>query len=201
MAITINWGTKIVSVPKADTTLVQASPEIRSLDIDVFRLRLKDLEDDEAGMSNLNTHNHNTTVTVAGVTLARVVEIINSYTVTFEDGQYAVNLVGANSNISDVTNVNQVSIRSANSAGLIVSGSGVTAQDKLDIASQVWSKVIETLSAEEMMRVMLAAMAGKRAGLGTATEQYMGRDGVTPRITLAPTDAAGNGTPTINGAA
>jgi hypothetical protein len=44
--------------------------------------------------------------------------MINNYTVTFEDGQYAVNLVGANSNIADVVNVNQVSVRSANSAGL-----------------------------------------------------------------------------------
>ena len=44
--------------------------------------------------------------------------MINGYTVTFEDGQYAVNLVGANSNVGDRVNVNQVSVRSANSAGL-----------------------------------------------------------------------------------
>jgi hypothetical protein len=48
-----------------------------------------------------------------------VIEIINDYTVTFEDGQYAVNLVGANSNIADRVNVNQVSVRAANSAGLV----------------------------------------------------------------------------------
>jgi len=35
-----------------------------------------------------------------------------------KDGQYAVNLVGANSNVGDVVNVNQVSVRSSNSAGL-----------------------------------------------------------------------------------
>lgn len=101
--------------------LVQSSPtEIRQLDINTFRLELKDLEDDE-GMPFLDTHSHNQPVTVGGVTLARVVEIINNYTITFEDGQYAVNLVGANSNIADVTNVNQVSVRSANSAGLTFS--------------------------------------------------------------------------------
>jgi len=119
MAITIDWGTKVISVPKADTTLIQSSPtEIRQLNLDTFRLILKDLEDSEEGMAYLRTHNHNTSVTVGGVTLARVVEIINGYTVTFEDGQYAVNLVGANSNVGDVVNVNQVSVRSANSAGL-----------------------------------------------------------------------------------
>ena len=119
MAISIDWGTKIISIPKADTQLVQSSPtEIRQLDLDAFRLDLKALEDDAAGMPFLDTHRHVGPITVGGVTLARVIEIINGYTVTFEDGQYAVNLVGANSNVGDVTNVNQVSIRSANSAGL-----------------------------------------------------------------------------------
>jgi hypothetical protein len=119
VAITIDWPNGVISVPKADTTLIQSTPtEIRQLNLDTFRLTLKDLEDSEEGMPWPKTHNHNTSVTVGGVTLARVVEIINGYTVTFEDGQYAVNLVGANSNVGDVVNVNQVSVRSANSAGL-----------------------------------------------------------------------------------
>jgi hypothetical protein len=122
MAITINWGTKVINVPRADMLLVQSVPtEIRQLDLDQFRLTLNDLQDDEAGMPFPTTHRHVQPITVGGVTLARVVEIINGYTVTFEDGQYAVNLVGANSNVGDVTNVNQVSIRSANSAGLTFS--------------------------------------------------------------------------------
>ena len=119
MAITINWATKVINVPKADMTLIDSDPfEIYELDIDEFRLTLKDLEDDVEGMPFLNTHNHNTIVTVGGVSLARVVEIINGYTVTFENGSYAVNLVGANSNISDVVNLNSVQVRAANSAGL-----------------------------------------------------------------------------------
>lgn len=133
--ISINWLTKVINVPRTDMSLVQASPEIRELDLDDFRLTLKDLEDDEAGMPFLRTHNHNTTVSVGGVTLARVIEIINGYTVTFEDGQYAVNLVGANSNVSDVTNVNQVSVRSSNSAGLTSSSSPG------QVATAVWDSV------------------------------------------------------------
>lgn len=122
MAITIDWGTRIISVPKADTLLVQSVPtEIRQLDLDAFRLELKALEYSPAGMPFPITHNHVSPITVGGVTLARVVEMVNGYTVTFEDGQYAVNLVGANSNVGDVVNVNQVSIRSANSAGLTFS--------------------------------------------------------------------------------
>ncbi len=120
MATTINWPTGVISVLRADMTLVQSTPiEIRELNINTFRLRLKDLEDDADGQVWATTHNHNTTVSVGGVTLARVVEIINGYTVTFENGRYAVNLVGANSNIGDVLNLNTVSIRAANSAGLI----------------------------------------------------------------------------------
>ncbi len=119
MAITVDWPTKIINIPKNDLVLIQSSPtEIRELDMNSFRLTLKDLEDDTSGMPWLDTHRHIAPVTVGGVTLARVVEIINGYTVTFEDGQYAVNLKGANTNLGDVTNVNQVSVRSSNSAGL-----------------------------------------------------------------------------------
>jgi len=118
--IDVTWGTSTIIVPKSAMTLIQSSPTtIYSLNLDQFRLQLKNLEDDAIGMAYQKTHNHNTTVTVGGVTLARVVEILAPYTVTFEDGQYAVNLEAANSNVGDRTNVNQVSIRSANSAGLV----------------------------------------------------------------------------------
>jgi hypothetical protein len=101
-------------------TLIQTTPiEVRELSANNFRLALKNLEDSEQGMVNPTTHNNYPPTTVGGVTLARVIEIINDYTVTFEDGQYAVNIVGANTNIADRVNVNQVSVRSANSAGLI----------------------------------------------------------------------------------
>lgn len=119
MAITINWKDKIINVPRADMILVQSVPvEIRQLNINDFRMALKDLEDSAEGINFLDTHLHYPPIEVGGAILARVVAIINGYTVTFEDGQYAVNLVGSNSNIADVTNVNQVSVRSSNSAGL-----------------------------------------------------------------------------------
>src|SRR3990167_4897992 len=64
-------------------------------------------------------------------------------------------------------------------------------------ASAVWAKVIEGLTAEQIMKITLAALAGKRAGIGTATETYYAPDGTTPRISLTPTDANGNGTPVV----
>lgn len=123
MAITINWETKIINIPRNDLPIIQSTPtEIRGLDVDWFRMELKDIEDNVEGVTFPDTHTHNTEVTLGGLTLARVVEILEPYTITFEDGQYAVNLSGANNNVADKTNVNQVSVRSNNSAGLISIG-------------------------------------------------------------------------------
>lgn len=135
MAISIDWGTKVITVPQADLTLISGT--LYELDIDVFRLALKDLEDSEAGMPFLRTHNHNTEVTLSGVTYARIFEIINGYTVTFQDtgSPYTVRCVGANHNLADVTNyVSEVSLIIGNSAGLIVvtagAGSSITSNVK-----------------------------------------------------------------------
>lgn len=117
--IYIDWGTRVIFIPKEETILVQSTPiEIRQLDVNIFRLALKDLEDSDDGIASVDTHRHNTSVNISGITLARVVEIINNFSITFEDGSYAVNVVGGNSNIGDVVNLNTVSVRVANSAGL-----------------------------------------------------------------------------------
>lgn len=120
MTISVDWAdTKVISVEKTDLILVQASPqEIYDLDLDVFRLTLLDLQDDPDGRPWQKTYKHDTESTLGGLTYARKIEIVPPYTVTFEDGQYAVNLVGANSNVADRTNVNQVSVRPQNSAGM-----------------------------------------------------------------------------------
>jgi hypothetical protein len=144
MAISINWATKVVTIPQSDLTSLGGG--VYQLDVNSFRLALKELEDDEAGIVWKDTHSHNSEVSLSGVTFARTFEMINSYTITFEDGQYTVKCVGANHNIGDVKNVNQVSLIIGNSAGLItvVSGSGVTTQDKEDIASLVWDETISS---------------------------------------------------------
>ena len=126
---TVNWATKVITVPQSFLTYI--SGLLYELDIDEFRLALKDIEDSEEGMTFLDTHRHNTQVTLSGVTYARTLEIINGYTVTFEDGQYAVRCVGANHNLADVKNVNQVSLIVGNAAGLILVsvGSGLSTEE------------------------------------------------------------------------
>lgn len=134
MPISVNWPTRVISVPQAYLTHITGNRY--ELDVDQFRLDLRSLEDDPEGMPFLRTHRHNTEVTLGGVVYARIVEIINNYTVTFEDGSYIVELVGANNNILECTNYNSVSVREKNSAGLIVHsvGSGLSSEQdtKLD---------------------------------------------------------------------
>jgi hypothetical protein len=120
MPTTVDWLNRIIYPDRADMVQVQVSPiEIYQLNINDFRLELTELLGAAPGMPFVDTHIYNPPVTVSGVTLARVMEIINSYTVTFlPDTPWAVDITGGNSNISDRTNPNNVSVRSANSAGL-----------------------------------------------------------------------------------
>lgn len=126
MAISINWATRVITVPQADLTLI-AGTRYR-LDVDAFRMALKDIEDSEEGMGMPDTHAHATQRTLSGVTYARQFEIINGYTVTFQDvgTPYRVECVGANHNIADVQNTNNVSLVVGNSAGLIVVETGTS---------------------------------------------------------------------------
>jgi len=135
--ISINWLTKVIYIPLSYLTSLGGG--IYELDTDGFRLDLKELEDSEEGMNFDQTHRHNTSVTLSGVTYARTFEIINGYTVEFEDGNYTVKCVGSNHNIGDVKVVNSVSLIIGNSAGLIIASGGVSAGDISAIASAVWN--------------------------------------------------------------
>lgn len=134
MAISINWATKVITVPQADTVLVSGS--LRELDVEDLRLWLKDIEDSEEGMSFPDTHQRNAPVTLSGTTYAQTFEIINGYTITFEPTgtPWTCRIVGGNHNIGDVKNVNHVSLIIGNSAGLIevATGAGPTAEEVAD---------------------------------------------------------------------
>jgi hypothetical protein len=155
----IYWGSKTIFVPRTSLPVIQADPEIRSLDLDQFRLTLKDLEDDEAGMPYPITHRHNTEVVLSGVTYARTIEIVNGYRVEFESGPYSVSCIGANHNLADVKVANQVSLIIGNSAGLIVTQAGAA-------AANVWGHLVEAgYTAEELLRLVAAVLIGNATGL------------------------------------
>jgi hypothetical protein len=127
MALSVNWSSRVIAVPQADLAVV--STGLYELDVDAFRLALKDIEDSEDGITFPDTHRHNSEVVLSGVTYSRVVEIINGYTVAFQDTgtPYAVRCVGANHNLADVKTVNNVSLIIGNSAGLITVSTGGSA--------------------------------------------------------------------------
>ncbi len=118
--IEVFWATKEIFVARESLPLIQTNPiEIRELSITDFHDSLRALEDDGEGIPYDTTHNYVGQITISGVDIAQVMTIINGYTVTFEDGNWAVNITGGNSNIADVVNVNSVGVRTANSAGLV----------------------------------------------------------------------------------
>lgn len=136
MAITIDRATKIITVPRSDLVLISGT--LYNLDTDWFRLQLKALEESEEGIVFLDTHRHNTEVTIAGVTYARTIEIINGYSITFDpDILYSVRLVGSNNNLFDIgggiLNQNTTQVIPTNSAGLQIIGlTALTQQEVRD---------------------------------------------------------------------
>lgn len=186
MTISINHLTRVITIPQADLTFI--STGLYELDVNNFRLWLKELEDDSDGIQLPDTHRHNTQVSLGGVTLARTFEIINGYTVTFEDGQYAVRLTGGNNNLADVMNVNQVSLRSNNSAGMIVTGAG----DPNEVADAVFAKAIESgLTFQSAIRLTTAVLMGKLSGAGTAEVTIRDTNDTKDRV-VATVDSVGN---------
>jgi hypothetical protein len=133
MAISLDPATKVFSIPQADLTFVSGT--LYTLDSDQYRKDCFDLLASENYIWMDDAFIHNTEVTVAGVTYARTLEYINSYSHTFENtgSAYTVRIEGSNNNIFDIENgilnpTPLVTVISTNSAGLIVTGtSGLSA--------------------------------------------------------------------------
>lgn len=198
MALSVAWSTKVINVLQADLTALGGG--VYELDTDQFRKDLNALQANVDGIVFDTTHEHTAPKTLAGTTFARFIEIINGYTIDFEDtgSPYQVNLVGSNNNILDVKTVNNVSLAVQNSAGLIQvsSGSGLSAeQDSTLTAINAELQGIEGIHGHSnLMRGMWAMLAGHISGAevgqsGTATISDMAN--TKTRITMD-FDAHGN---------
>lgn len=186
MAVSVNWITGVITIPRADMPIIQASPEVRELDTAVFFDDLKDLEASVEGMPWPDTQRHNLPYTISGITYAESLEIIPPYSVTFEDGTYAVSLKGTNNNLIDVANTNQVRILANNSAGLI--DVPVTQADKDAIVAQVFAQIMEgTETFAQQIKLIRAEAAGSIVRTGTL-HQIKSADGGKDRITATADD-------------
>jgi hypothetical protein len=124
MASTMDWLTGTITVPQSDLSFVSGT--LYAQDTRAWWDEMKALEASEEGMPFIDIQRHGEETTIAGVTYSQGIEIINSYTITYEDGQYAARLDGSNNNLFDegILNRNQVSIIPTNSAGLQVVDTG-----------------------------------------------------------------------------
>lgn len=140
MAISVDYITKVITVPQADCTFVSGTFYTLDTEGD-FRLQLMALFADEDHIWMKIPYNHNTEVTIAGTVYARTISIINGYSIQFTpDSQWTVQLEGSNNDIWDVGSgilvQNQVQVIPTNSAGLIV-GAGAAGAT----ADEVWAHV------------------------------------------------------------
>jgi hypothetical protein len=186
--LSIDWETKVIFVPKFYLTHISGTTY--QLDTNQFRIDLKNIEESTEGIVFEDTHRHNTEVVLSGITYARVIEFINGYTITFEDGKYAVNLVGSNNNIADVLNLNQVSIRASNSAGLQIVNTTGGVGTATEVANAVWDAALSAHSTAGTMGASMAAAgsAGDPWTTNLSTYNTAGTAGKTIKDILAKTN-------------
>jgi hypothetical protein len=143
MAISIDWATKAITVPKADLTQPGASTTFFTYDTDgQFWAEVKAAEASEDGIVFGDLVSRNAAYTIGGVTYAPKVEVIPPATVEFENADYSVLLQGSNNNLWDketgILVKNNVLPIPGNSAGLQIvetAVSGLTAQESADLAA------------------------------------------------------------------
>jgi len=151
MILLIDWVTKIITVPRAELTLISGT--LYELDTIAFKVAIRDLEASIEGIIHPSILSYNQPYTVTGITYAAKVEMLNGYKVQFEVGVYSVLLKNSNNNIFDISSSiliqNTVQVIPSNSAGnqIITTGSGVTSGDVTAIANKVNDVLLDDFSA------------------------------------------------------
>ena len=124
MAYTVDWVTKIVTIPLSDLTLV--SGVNYSLDADVVHDELRRLEWTFVdGLWAPAIVEYTLTKVLSGLSYSPVVEMINGYTWDVASSNINISLIGANNNLLDTyIPGNGISVLANNSAGKITVDSG-----------------------------------------------------------------------------
>jgi len=140
MSYTVDWITKVISVPTADLTPVSGNRY--SLNMADFLAEVRRLEwafADGLWAPTILVHT-NTRFDFAGANYAPFDDLLNDYTVQFTGVATRVDLLGSNNDLIDVLIPTGVSIVPSNSAGLqlVDTGGGISETDKNDIRDKVW---------------------------------------------------------------
>ena len=130
MSYTVNWITKVVSIPTSDLTLVGGTRYSLLMSDFLAEVRRLEWEPTEGLWAPDILEHTNTKVDFAGVDYAPFDDIINGYTVEFTGSATRVDLLGSNNNIVDILIPTGVTVVPSNSAGLIVKtiGSGLSTE-------------------------------------------------------------------------
>lgn len=197
MSYSVDWVAKIVSIPTSDLTLVSGTRySLAMYDFLIEIRRLESSPTDGLWAAQIVEHS-NKRLDFAGANYAAFDEIINGYVIEFTGVADRVDLLGSNNDIIDSYVINGTSIVPSNSAGLqvITTGSGLDAgQDTKLTRIHALLDIIEgTLDHAEMMRILLAAVAGKVSGAETSSISFRDNADSKNRI-VATTDVDGNRT-------
>lgn len=129
MALTIDPALQRVTIPQSDLTFVSGT--LYTFDTEAYMRALNALLDDEDYIWMPDAFVHNTEATILGTTYARQILNANGWSLTFENVPMTVQYTGSNNDLFDsengiLINVSNVNVIGNNSAGLVVTGSGLS---------------------------------------------------------------------------
>lgn len=144
MAYSVNWTTKVVTVPLADMTLISGSNY--SLDAGDFWIEMRRLEASPGdGLWAEQVIEYVNTQLLSGITYSAIVKMINGYTWDTDTTNKNISLLGFNNNLLDTFIPGSgISVLANNAAGKIETGSGLSAAQDLrlsDVHGQVQREI------------------------------------------------------------
>ena len=152
MSYTVNWTTKVITVPLADLTLISGSNY--SLDTGDFWIEMRRLEASPGdGLWAEQVIEYINSQVLSGITYSAIVKLINGYTWDTDTTNKNIFLVGFNSNLLDTFIPGSgISVLANNSAGKQEVAGTVGAAD-------VWAYAFATgnTSEEELTKARKAA--------------------------------------------
>jgi len=113
MALLLDWSTKVITVPKTELTHVSGTHH--TITVDYWWQLLREANYNAEGMVFDTMYNS----IAPTASTPRIVEVINGYTVQFENGLYSVEFINGNTNFRDVEIKNMVSVGTNNTTGFI----------------------------------------------------------------------------------
>lgn len=166
MALTFDHAQKRINVPQLDAqplliqTLVNSIREEEASERGITYDRILDA----SGKETLKS----------GVTTGITASLRSTWAINFEAGAYQATIDGGNLSDALLRIVNtgspQVLVLASTAASIVATGSGVTAQDKVDIANQVMSAASATPIHADVKRMNGAIVRGT----GTAADKWRG---------------------------